>query len=86
MLSSNKTEKCIKRVAKAIGTLEPVLGNFDADNSINDPSGVHKMSPATKECTVLVKELISNVLAFDKNNDKSFPSITSSLLHKLSYE
>ena len=90
-LGSNKTEKCIKRVAKAIGTLKPVLDNFDADNGINDPSGVHKMSSATKECTVLVKELISNVLAFDKVNDKqrkhkSFPSITSSLLHNLSYE
>ena len=64
-LGYNKTEKCIKPVAKANGTLKPVLDNFDADTGINDPSGVHKMS------------LTRN---YDKQRKhKSFPSIISSL-------
>ena len=50
------------------GTLEPACPlQFNADNGINDPSSVHKMSSTTNKCTVLVKDLISNVLAFDKN-------------------
>jgi len=33
-LEQTRLKKCITRVAKAIGTLDPVLEQFDANNSI----------------------------------------------------
>ena len=33
-LGANKTEECIQRVAKAIGTMDPLLEQFDRDNMV----------------------------------------------------
>ena len=41
-LMANKTPECISRVAKALGTISPVLENFDADNGVGTCSTVHK--------------------------------------------
>ena len=42
MVGPNKTQKAIERVGKAIGTLAPVLTQFDEDNDIAENSGAHK--------------------------------------------
>lgn len=41
-LGANKTEPAILHVGKALGTLEPVLRQFDAENKVKKPSGTHK--------------------------------------------
>ena len=47
-LGVNKTQQCITRVARAIGTIAPVLDNFDSDNWVIGHSSAHKVSNADK--------------------------------------
>ena len=48
-LGANKTEAAIVYAGKALGTLEPVLRQFDAENKIKNPSGAHKPPSAEKD-------------------------------------
>ena len=41
-LGANKTEAAIQRATKALGTIVPVLNQFDTENSVSIPSGAHK--------------------------------------------
>lgn len=91
-LCSNKTEKCSTRVGKALGTLQPVIDCFDADNCISELSDSHKSCSITKDCTKLVKELTRNVYVNTtvstldhQRKHKSFPSIKSSLLQGITH-
>lgn len=56
-LGANKTEKCITRVARALGTISPLLSNFDRDNNVNDSSGVHKIAKADKDRRIVIDTL-----------------------------
>ena len=38
-LGANKTETAIKRSAKALGTIVPILESFDKENDVQDVSG-----------------------------------------------
>ena len=40
-MGTNKTEKAVMRVGRAIGTITPLLANFDEENCIATPSSVH---------------------------------------------
>ena len=42
-LGSNKTEKAISTVGKALGVVAPVLHNFDKDNHVAEMYGVHEI-------------------------------------------
>lgn len=57
-LGSNKSEKAITRVGQSIGTLSPVLENFDEDNHIQDESSTQKGPKAQKDIEVVAKELL----------------------------
>lgn len=57
-LMANKTPECISRVAKAIGTISPVLENFDVNNRVGTHSTVHKEAKCEKDMKRLVSELI----------------------------
>ncbi len=57
-LGANKAEQCIQMVANAIGTLEPVLDNFDKNNMIAKGSNAHKLYGAEKDMKIIVEELI----------------------------
>ena len=56
-LGAGKTPKAISRVGKAIGTIAPVLDQFDI-NSIKKVSGTHKPPSHSKDMNVILKFLI----------------------------
>ncbi len=67
-LRANKTEVAVTRVGKALGTLYPVLDNFDSDNSVRKPSGSHKVPSWTKDRDVIIDCLIqSNIFSVVPN-------------------
>lgn len=41
-LQANKTTRSMERVARALGTVYPILHNFDKDNHVAEPSASHK--------------------------------------------
>ena len=57
-LGSNKSEKAIARIGQSIGTLSPVLDNFDEDNHIQATSSTQKRPTTQKDIEVVVKELL----------------------------
>ena len=83
-LGSNKTEGAIVRLSKAIGTISPVLENFDDNNGIHHHHTRHKQASMKKD--------IHKVVA-DINKAKIFSTITGrkystfpnpkSLIHKV---
>ena len=54
---TNKTKKAVTKVGRAIGTIAPLLANFDEENCIATPSGVHH-APGSKDRNIVVSELI----------------------------
>ena len=84
-IGPNKTQKAIERLGIAIGTLAPVLTQFDEDNDIAENSGAHKALQMHKDRTVVVSELM-NVGVFRPNGDErkhhSFPHPRNILHHK----
>ena len=84
-LGANKTEAAIQRATKALGTIVPVLNQFDTENSVSIPSGAHKRASAEKDILILITELL-NFEVFDKipgRKHKSFSTIN--ILHKNSH-
>ena len=57
-LGSNKTRKAITRIGQSIGTLSPVLDNFDEDNQIQEESRTQKRPTTQKDIEVVVKEFL----------------------------
>lgn len=57
-LGSNKSEKAITRIGQSIGTLPPILDNFDEDNHNQDTSSIHKRPTTQKDIGVVVKEFL----------------------------
>ena len=47
-LQVNKTKEAIVRNSKALGTLEPLLAQFDNDNNVSQPNGAHQ-SPSFRK-------------------------------------
>ena len=74
-LGGNKTEKCICRVARAIGTIAPVLDNFDSDNRVSVCSSAHKISSSEKDMRSIVTEL-SRSAVFSYCPGRSHPSFS----------
>ena len=59
-LGANKSHKSITRVGKAIGTIAPVLQQFDTVNDIKSPSGAHKRPSQEKDRDIILKYLFHN--------------------------
>ena len=59
-LGANKTETSIERVGKTIGTIAPLLQNFDAQNAVQQPSGAHRSAGIKKDLSIIVCELTKN--------------------------
>jgi len=47
----------IVRNSTVLGTLEPLLAQFDNDNNVSQPSGAHQSTSFLKYLNVVVKEL-----------------------------
>ena len=56
-LGANKTEVAIQRSARALGTIVPVLDQFDAQNNVPSISGVHKRASTEKDQALIISEL-----------------------------
>ena len=67
-LGANQTDTAILRVSHALGTLVPVLDQFDRVNNVPDISGTHTRKNPDKDIQVIVKELQKS------NIFKSIPS------------
>ena len=59
-LGANKTEKAIVRIGRALGTVAPVLQNYNEDNDVPSLSGVHKVTEAKKDIAVVTGVLQAN--------------------------
>lgn len=57
ILGSNKSESAIQRVGRAIGTLSPVLSNFDSENKITSTSSKQNRPHAHKDIVIVIDEL-----------------------------
>ena len=69
-LGANKTEAAIVRVGRALGTIAPVLDNFDDDNNIVGPSGIHSVANTTKDIEAMVS-VLSNQTVFQQTPGRS---------------
>ncbi len=43
-VGANKTQKSITRIARALGTVAPILDRFDDDNGVTKPGSVHRVA------------------------------------------
>lgn len=56
---ANKTEKAIERIGRAIGTLSPVLENFDSHNNVPTTSSRQRKPDAQRDIQLVVTELVN---------------------------
>ena len=59
-LKSNKTPRSISRIGRAIGTLAPLLDNFDEENSVHLSSSKYRKPSASKDICIVVEHLIKD--------------------------
>ena len=52
-LGSNKTMSSISRVAKTLGTIDPVLQQFDEQNDVKQPSEHHAKVTCKNDINIL---------------------------------
>lgn len=57
-LGTNKTRTAVTRVGRALGTIVPILENFDSDNNVPTLSGAHAKLDSTKDIEIVAKELV----------------------------
>ena len=86
-MGTNKTEKSVMRVGRAIGTITPLLANFDEENCIPTPSGVHHAPGSEKDRNIVVSELRKAKL-FTLTTGRKHPSFPhpKSVLHSKKIE
>ena len=84
-LGANKTPEGISRIAKALGTVVPVLDNFDDDNNVPKTSGNHNPHNAAKDLGVLV-DVLKDASVFCDKGLRSYASCPNprNLLHTIS--
>ncbi len=84
-LASNKNEKPILTLGKAIGTIGPVLSNFDTINDVDHHKTRHKPDAMKKEI-LKVTSCIHKLKLFHSTPGRQFPTFPNprSLVHKSS--
>ena len=75
-LGPTKTAKCITRVGKALGTIVPILDNFDEDNCVPASSGRHHTANSDKDLNILIHEL-KDASVFSKSRKCQYPSFSN---------
>lgn len=81
-LGPNKTETAIGRVGQALGTIAPVLDQFDSECGVSDVSGSHTTATTERDVSIIVSQLLQSEVFTTKTNRKhyAFPTI-----HRLLY-
>ena len=59
-LGANKTENVITGIGRVIGTIAPVLQQFDQENEVASTSGAHCMASFEKDRNIIVGELVKS--------------------------
>ena len=59
-LGANKTKNAITLIGRAIGTIAPVLQQFDQENEVASTSGAHRMASLKKDRNIIVGELVKS--------------------------
>ena len=72
-LGANKTEDAIMRIGKALGTLFPVIENFDEENNVYNPAGAHKPPSSSKDRDLIIENLLKCNL-FSSHPHRCYPS------------
>lgn len=87
-LGANKTSKALVRVGKIVGILDAVLRNFDAENSVNERSGKHKVANVKKDLNTVVKVLLDeNVFNYSSGRyHDTFKTVVSNPTRFLDHE
>lgn len=85
-LQANKTEESISRVARALGTIHPVLHKFDTENDVCNTTSTHREVKHTKDLKMVV-ELLQKVSAFSKTSARKHASFSKPRdpLHAMSH-
>jgi L1 cell adhesion molecule like protein len=87
-LGANKTEVAIQRSAKALGTILPVLEQFDTQNNVPSISGAHKRASTEKDQAIIVSEL-QKAMVFDVipgRQHEAFSNLKNALCDKKTTE
>ena len=81
-LQANKTPAAIRRVGKSLGALNGVLEQFDEDNDIKTPSGIHHRPSEIRDRDMILRELLqASVLSHHAGRSHTaFPHVKA-LLH-----
>ena len=72
-LGANKTEICITRVGKALGTIAPILENFDTINKVTKVSGKHQAACSEKDLKLLL-DVFKDASVFVEKSERIHPS------------
>ena len=84
-LGANKSEKAIKRVAKAMGALSKTAEWFDSEVGVSSPSGKHSEESQLKDLIKVIQQLLE-CDSFNRTARRylrSFPHIKRNLLKAL---
>ena len=83
-LGANKTETAIVWSAKALGTIVPILENFDSQSNVKNITGEHKRESTEKDRAVMVEELkkIDVFTVISSRKHPSFPTLRNPLNQK----
>ena len=82
-LGPNKSIKSITRIGRAIGTLSPVLDNFDDDNGVATNSSRQKKPSDKKDIAVVVNEILKEGCFIEQSGKgRSFRNLGMSFKHK----
>ncbi len=81
-LGANKTEQAVERVGKAIGTIAPLLQQYDEETNVKNVSGAHKRAKMSKDIEEVLSELMKYKVfsLVDQRKHTSFSS-PKDLLH-----
>lgn len=81
-LGVNKTETCITRIGRALGTISPLLDNFDQDNCVGQRSTVHRAAASDKDRSIIIADL-QKASVFSEIPRRAHPSFTKprNILH-----
>ena len=83
-LHANKTPTAITCIGRCLGAFDHILEQYDKDNGIKKPSGLHHKPTATKDRDMIPKELLQTSV-FKKQlprKHSSFPTVKV-LLHSI---
>ncbi len=74
---SNKNEKTITRIGRAIGTLSPALEAFDAANNVTESSSSQKKKKMQTDIQVVATELVKAMCFVVVNKDRKHYSFSN---------